>query len=991
MKRSAFLPLALSLVVVALSAIPARSVDLESFEFADANGTALGGAVNTANPGNLWVEDAQMFPSDVRGGAYNIVKESGELDSNYLQVDNITSGIRYLVARISGWKFGDTIDAANLEDVRFGFLNDDDANFGSTITAQMQIERNSDGTIELVGNSLGIGSTNIAATAPFSATRSTPLTIALELNKNSNTYRVFYKDNTSPTQVLGLGVIAPTRDGNSLRFSANNSFAEGNLDYPFVPADEVFSVDRIALTDTNPFTDLITLEIDRASGNLTLRNTSGAALAGLESYSITSPTGPFDPTKWKTVTGNYDSVGDDSVDNAPWTVTSSTKTLLSESFQSGDGGGLSINQAVSLSVIPPGGTWLRSPFEDATMQLNLSGGVTRTVSVNYVGNGGAPWQIGDLNFDNNITAADYSVLVQFAETSLAGLTRVEAYRRGDLDGDGINSTVDFLQFKDIYEAANGGSGSFALMLANFNAVPEPGTATLLLVAAGLIATRRRRRKDQSTPIMKPLIQDRLMPSSTTLIRLCVALLVAAVVASASRAAILEDFPFSDPNTTLLEDAENVPNSGNNWQSSAAMNNSSVLNGSFRIQTNSTALQSNYLDIANVTSGKAWLVAEIAGWSLSSLVGPDEFDAGELEEVRFAFLDNDSNPPNPLGGSTITAQAVFIRNSMGGFNLSGIGPAGMANDLPNSLNLPLTQSNPFTMVVEIDEGTEQYSVYYKDNTDPFTLLGTTNHVGGRNGNTLRFAINNSFAGTGEFFDISRIYVTTDSPLGGPIEPIALTLEVKSNGMVSIVNKTDEAISFDTYRIASTDNSLNFAGWSPLGMLDAVGGGDEAGETWTPSAGSSDSVLAESFLLGESTADPDEIFPLGSAFKVGGSENLTFQYRDTVSGTLVTGLVDYVEVAGLAGDYNNDGIVDAVDYTVWRNHLNEPTEASINNNGNGSGGVDAADYTWWKQRYGNTNPGAGSGGLSLQAVPEPTALAMLCLAMLLSPVFRGTPKP
>jgi hypothetical protein len=80
-------------------------------------------------------------------------------------------------------------------------------------------------------------------------------------------------------------------------------------------------------------------------------------------------------------------------------------------------------------------------------------------------------------------------------------------------------------------------------------------------------------------------------------------------------------------------------------------------------------------------------------------------------------------------------------------------------------------------------------------------------------------------------------------------------------------------------------------------------------------------------------------------------------------------------GLAGDYNNDGVVDAVDYTVWRNNLNDLTEANINNNGDG-GGVGPTDYTWWKQRYGNT--AAGAGGIS--AVPEPSALVAIGLGLI-----------
>jgi hypothetical protein len=80
-------------------------------------------------------------------------------------------------------------------------------------------------------------------------------------------------------------------------------------------------------------------------------------------------------------------------------------------------------------------------------------------------------------------------------------------------------------------------------------------------------------------------------------------------------------------------------------------------------------------------------------------------------------------------------------------------------------------------------------------------------------------------------------------------------------------------------------------------------------------------------------------------------------------------------GLPGDFNNDGFVNAADYTVWRNHLNESDEANINNNGDG-GGVGPGDYALWKQHFGSS----GSGSLGTTGVPEPATLAMLLVSVL-----------
>jgi hypothetical protein len=76
-----------------------------------------------------------------------------------------------------------------------------------------------------------------------------------------------------------------------------------------------------------------------------------------------------------------------------------------------------------------------------------------------------------------------------------------------------------------------------------------------------------------------------------------------------------------------------------------------------------------------------------------------------------------------------------------------------------------------------------------------------------------------------------------------------------------------------------------------------------------------------------------------------------------------------VVGVQGDYNNNGIVDAADYVLWRNG------GPLQNEVDTVGTVNEADYNAWRARFGNTsNPGAGS------AVPEPAAwlLALVSLS-------------
>lgn len=83
-----------------------------------------------------------------------------------------------------------------------------------------------------------------------------------------------------------------------------------------------------------------------------------------------------------------------------------------------------------------------------------------------------------------------------------------------------------------------------------------------------------------------------------------------------------------------------------------------------------------------------------------------------------------------------------------------------------------------------------------------------------------------------------------------------------------------------------------------------------------------------------------------------------------------------VVGVLGDYNGDGMVDAADYSVWRDALGQSVDPYDGADGDGSGTVDAADYDVWKASFGIIAPGAGAGAIA--AVPEPTSGALFALA-------------
>lgn len=162
------------------------------------------------------------------------------------------------------------------------------------------------------------------------------------------------------------------------------------------------------------------------------------------------------------------------------------------------------------------------------------------------------------------------------------------------------------------------------------------------------------------------------------------------------------------------------------------------------------------------------------------------------------------------------------------------------------------------------------------------------------------------------------------------------------------------------------------------------------------GSSDELTSGLEVLGAASLGgtlnltlPSDFTPtLGSSFTiVQAGDGVTGNFATTNFSALPAGLdLQLVNMGGvltaqvvtlsggpLDGDYNGDGIVDAGDYTVWRDSLGQ-TGLNLPADGNGSGDIDQEDYQVWRQNFGQSNAASAA----TVSVPEPSALLLGLLA-------------
>jgi hypothetical protein len=231
------------------------------------------------------------------------------------------------------------------------------------------------------------------------------------------------------------------------------------------------------------------------------------------------------------------------------------------------------------------------------------------------------------------------------------------------------------------------------------------------------------------------------------------------------------------------------------------------------------------------------------------------------------------------------------------------------------------------------------------------------------------------------------VAFDNLIIGPTTLVPLSLEVnKANNIVKIKGNPSLLANIDYYEITSVQNGLNTLFWNSLDQqnISAVDGTDPGGvagdtptEGWDKSPTATNGVLREYFLRpgGAPLAAGGEL-TLGAAYNqsVFGTGNGDVQFSYGIAGgARLTGTVSYIGVAGVAGDYNGNSVVDAPDFTTWKTGFGNALTPGTSPDGSGNGHVDGPDFLLWQRRFGATTAVPAN-----HVVPEPQTLMSLAPA-------------
>ena len=261
----------------------------------------------------------------------------------------------------------------------------------------------------------------------------------------------------------------------------------------------------------------------------------------------------------------------------------------------------------------------------------------------------------------------------------------------------------------------------------------------------------------------------------------------------------------------------------------------------------------------------------------------------------------------------------------------------------------------------------------DNDADQDLIATNGFVAvhGTNDRTTLWRNNDN----GTFTDVAEVSGITDRGQGRGL----LRLDYDVDGDVDVL-----VVNYGATPILYRNDGGNDANWLRVETEGTVSNRDGIGAliTVVPDAANPSDFQIWEIGSGSSYLSQEEMtahFGLGSLS--GTVDKVTVEWTSGLLQTYVDVPINSTLQAQerLLGDYNGDTVVDAADYTVWRNSMGLtgvglPADGAGGPNGLPDGVVDHRDYTYWKANFG-LSFASGGGAAARAIVPEPGSLTLL----------------
>lgn len=684
--------------------------------------------------------------------------------------------------------------------------------------------------------------------------------------------------------------------------------------------------------------------IDRTTSDVKIVNNTGAAVS-LRGYSLRSSAGAFNEP-------NAAFKADSDSNWVQFTAPNATGDLSEghkSSFSFAAGGTIDLGNNV----------WRKyyQDSSDLTFEYLMAGNDNPIPAiVEFAGNGGTSYRFLDLNFDGSINALDWDTFRAGFPSSLSGLSIVQRYQLGDLDNDGQHSAADFLKFRTTYNASLG-AGAFEAMIAA--AVPEPTSGLLLLTGAMTLYGIRRRE----------------LSGSRGGLLIAVALVMVLLGQSSGKVhaqlTLLNENFNSLPLGPSIEEPNAAPNVWTDTPPAGWVVDDSGVPG-------------NGPDVPDPNNGRI----EWSGWAFTDKVWWSTQVDDQLRStftlasgaVMVADPDEWDDEAHPLGlyNAFVTTPSIAIPAGIPAGRIkiafdSSWRPEccdddpGLANNQRATVKVSYDGGAP-TTVVQFDSDPAIAATYHPDAPNE-SIQKDLGYNGSSTSLKLTFGLDLAENDWWWAVDNLRVFV--------PANPLKLRVN-QATGQATIVGDDVIATPVNFVDVKSDSGALIGGGLSGLSTRkpDSVDGtdpdsslGSTSGEFWQ-NLSATNGRVTEAFLLGSSSFTSARSESLGNIFNTGGAHDLVFTYTN-IFNDVVTGVVEYFTPVGVPGDYNNNGVVDAADYVLWRN--GGPLQNEVDNPGT----VNAADYTAWRARFGNTS-GSGS-GVNGAAVPEASTFQLLTLCV------------